>query len=365
MKLNQASPLLVVLTLAIDSASAIPVQKRSATDDATAAVASLMDMYNQTSGLWGDNSTSWWISGNALQSICDYMELTGTTDYISQAENTVSVQRAPVSWWPQGDGDFRSDSTDDTGWWALANLRLYDLTGTADYLTIAEEDEAYIYSYRDNGTCGPGILWNIPTLSYVNAISNELYFLLAASLHNRVSGDTTYLSHAMDEWAFFEASGIINSDNLINDGLSEDSPCVNNGMTVWSYNQGVILGGLVELYKANGNATLLTIAQSIADAATQTSELNTNGILTESCEAAGSCDVDQRTFKGIFTRYLGVLNREVSGQPYTAWLTTQANSAYANDRNGSDYYGLNWAGPSDTADVGSQVSALSLLTSIL
>jgi hypothetical protein len=39
---------------------------------------------------------------------------------------------------------------------------------------------------------------------------------------------------------------MINSHNNINDGLSLKI-CENNGHTVWSYNQGVILGGLVEL----------------------------------------------------------------------------------------------------------------------
>lgn len=60
---------------------------------------------------------------------------------------------------------------------------------------------------------------------------------------------------------------MINEKNLINDGLTinADATCVNNGEITWSYNQGVILGGLAELYKATGNSTLLAKAVDIAE----------------------------------------------------------------------------------------------------
>lgn len=49
---------------------------------------------------------------------------------------------------------------------------------------------------------------------------------------------------------------MINSESLINDGLTSD--CKNNGGLTWTYNQGVILGGLANLHKITNNATLLT-----------------------------------------------------------------------------------------------------------
>ena len=55
---------------------------------------------------------------------------------------------------------------------------------------------------------------------------------------------------------------MINSDNLINDGLDN---CKNNHQTTWTYNQGVILGGLADLAAATNNNTLLRIGQEIAD----------------------------------------------------------------------------------------------------
>lgn len=248
---------------------------------------------------------------------------------------------------------------EDINRWALALVRLYDITGNSSYLDIAELDEAYIYSYWNN-TCGGGVIWDIPDLSYKNAISNELYFKLTASLHNRIPGDTEYLDKAQAAWTWFNNSGMINTQNLINDGLTDN--CTNNGDTEWSYNQGVVLGGLAELYKATNNEAYLAAARDIADAVIASgSVLSPNGILYEyGCEPnAGGCDNNQQAFKGIFTRNLAELNVLLSDGPYASYLADNAQSVWTNDREG-DLYGLAWAGPYSAASVGTQASAISL-----
>lgn len=318
--------------------------------------------YNETDGRW-NSSTAWWLTGNALQALCDYMYKTGDRQYLSQAEGTVEKQSGPLAWWPEGGGEFRADSTDDTGWWALALVRLFDITSDSGYLDTAELDEEYIYSYWNASTCGGGIVWDIPDLSYKNAISNELYIKLAASLHNRNPGDTQYLRRALEVWDWFDSAGMINSDNLVNDGLSEGSngTCTNNGATTWTYNQGVILGALSELYLATGDSGYLDKAKSIADAVVTSAALSPSGILTEPCEAAGDCDSNQEAFKGIFTRNLAELNILLADRPYGTYLGNNAQSAWENDRNSSDSYGLSWAGAYTDATVGTQSSVLSLL----
>lgn len=250
-------------------------------------------------------------------------------------------------------------------WWALALVRLYDLTKNEDYLDTAKLDEAYMWNYWFNDTCDGGLIWNIPSLSYKNAISNELYIKLAASLHNRIPGDTLYLSRALQAWNWFNASGIVNAQNLINDGLLET--CGNNGDTVWTYNQGVVLGGLTELYHASGKteAAYLRKARSIADAVIASEALSPGGILTESCEAAG-CDNNQQTFKGIFMRNLGELNVLLVDRPYASYLEKNARSAWTQAQDGnSRLFGLKWAGPYTNASVGTQSSVVSLLVASL
>jgi predicted alpha-1,6-mannanase (GH76 family) len=326
---------------------------------AAAIDAMMTGFYNQTAGRW-QPEIAWWTSGNALQALLDYIYATGNTTYLPQVLHTIDIQSEPLEWWPEGGGSFRADSTDDTGWWALAMVRMYDLTGNQTYLNYAILDEEYMHDYW-NDTCGGGIIWDIPDLRYKNAISNELYFTLAASLHNRIAGDAMYLNRSLEAWEWFSSSGMINAQDLINDGLSDD--CANNNDTVWSYNQGVILAGLVELYVASSNASYIATAVTIADAALKSS-LVVDGILTEPCETAPEgCDYNQQAFKGIFARYLGLLDRVLDGHPYTEFLLTNAQSAWDRDRNVMNFFGVGWDGPFNVsaATVATQASAASLL----
>jgi len=200
--------------------------------------------YNSSEVIWSP-SDPWWLSGVALTGVIDYMRKTNTRDYMDQVKNIIQVQRTQ---WPSAGGDFRAESTDDTGWWALAMVRMYDLTGDATYLNISIEDEAYMYKYWTSSPCGGGMYVDIQAKTYKNAIANELYIKLAASLHNRIANDTTYLSRAQTAWSWFQGSGMINSDSLINDGLASQKyggGCSNNKLPVWTYNQGVVLGALV------------------------------------------------------------------------------------------------------------------------
>lgn len=120
---------------------------------------------------------------------------------------------------------------------------------------------------------------------------------MAASLANRAAEKDSYLSIAKDEWDWFKGSGMINDNNLINDGLdiNSDGSCSNNGDTIWSYNQGVILGGLVELSRATGDSEYLSEATTIAEAAIEA--LSEDSILHESCEP-NNCGADGPQFKG-------------------------------------------------------------------
>lgn len=251
------------------------------------------------------------------------------------------------------------DADERLGWWALALVRLYDITLNTTYLEIAQLDADYIYSYW-NSTCGGGVIWDIPELTYKNAISNELFIKLTASIHNRIPGDTKYLDLAMQAWTWFNQSGLINSQDLINDGLTDF--CTNNNETTWTYNQGVILGGLTELYFATGNEDLLDTAKDIADAVIASAALSPDGILTESCELTDEdCDNNQQAFKGIFARNLAELNVLLADKSYSHYLEQNARSAWEKDRNNADLFGISWGGPYANASVGTQASAVSLL----
>lgn len=312
----------------------------------TAAATALMMSYDRTSKLFGGNG--WWTSANALTAVIDNARVTGMGSYKYTIADTYNKNINA-----QG-GNFTNEYLDDTGWWGLAWVDAYDMTGDSRYLNTARADADHMYA-NWNSTCGGGVRWSTNG-NYKNAITNELFLQLTSALHNRISGDTVYLGRARSEWSWFNASGMINGDHMINDGLSD--ACVNNNQPTWTYNQGVVLGGLTELYKATGDSSLLTTARTLANASTV--RLQTGGVLREPGEG-DSCTGDGPSFKGAYVRGLGKLNSQLSDRPYAASLTSWANSAYTKDRNALDAYGPHWAGGNGASDYGCQQSVLDLL----
>ncbi|KAK3900453.1 glycoside hydrolase [Staphylotrichum tortipilum] len=362
----------------------VPLQSRQDVDARASAKAAIDAMntkfYSEADAIWSP-SDPWWLSGVALTGVIDYMRKTNTADYLDQVKTIIDEQRKA---WPAGGGEFRADSTDDTGWWALAMVRMYDLTGDRAFLDISVEDEAYMYKYWTSSPCGGGMYVDIKAKTYKNAIANQLYMKLAASLHNRIANDTLYLSRAKTAWSWLQESGMINSENLFNDGLAMDSDgtCFNNNLPVWTYNQGVILGALVELYLATNNTAHLSSAQTIADAVLSptspllTTTLSTDGtstltVLTESgCvpDEPSGCNNDQQIFKGVFAYSLAELAAVLSStgsstkaSSYQAFLKQNAQSARDTARGkGTDLYDVSWTGPFRNSTIAKQASAVGL-----
>jgi predicted alpha-1,6-mannanase (GH76 family) len=332
---------LCVLVLALLA----PAQARAEPDRVSAAVAGLMGFYRADTGLFAD--AGWWNSANALTAVID----SGLPAYRHVIATTYDRNAGA------GLGQFRNDYLDDTGWWALAWVAAYDVTGERRYLDTARAGADHMHSYWD-GVCGGGVWWRIER-TYKNAITTALYVQLNAALHNRTVGDTAYLDRARAGWTWFSASGMINTAHHVNDGL-DTATCANNGRHGWTYNQGVPLAALVELHRATGDPALLTTARTLADASTTDTGLNPGGVLREPCEPTG-CDQTSASFKGAYVRGLGRLNAALPDHPYRDYLRRQADSAHAANRTAQDTYGLHWAGPLTTPTVATQHSAADLM----
>ena len=317
---------------------------------AAVAATALMQIYDPSGGNWRNSlwNNGWWISANALTAMIDYMSRSGHSRYSYVIPMTFDANKGA-----QG-GNFTNGYIDDTGWWGLAWIRAYDYTHNPRYLAMAIRDADYMYRFWDD-KCGGGVWWSADK-KYKNAIPNELFLELTAALHNRLPGDIKYLKLAKDEWDWFRGSGMINSAGLVNDGLS--SQCRNNGKTTWTYNQGVILGGLAELSRATGNALLLAQADVIAGAAI--AHLTVNGVLTEPC--GRNCGGDALAFKGPFVRNLYELARTERTSAYDGFLRDQAASLWRRACNTDGQCSCSWAGPFNGFNYATQQAALDALS---
>jgi predicted alpha-1,6-mannanase (GH76 family) len=309
--------------------------------DTAGAISTLQQWYN-SGGLW--NTTGWWNAANCVDALEYDIMANNDTNYLATLQNTFNLNSG---------GNFLTGAYDDEGWWAEAWIRAYDLTGNVSYLNMAKTIFADLTTAWDSH-CNGGLWWS-SARTYKNAIPNELFLLDAIRLHERTPGDGgtgSYFYWATNEWSWFKNSGMINGQNLINDGLTTN--CLNNGQTTWTYNQGVILGGLTELYKTTGDTNYLVAAETIANAAIA-NLTSAGGVLEEPCNCSGP---DVPEFKGIFARNLACLYDEDHQPAYFNFLSANAQSVWFNDRNSSNQLGMLWTGPFDSADASRQNSAI-------
>jgi predicted alpha-1,6-mannanase (GH76 family) len=336
-----------------------PSTVTSQLDRAAYGIKTLQSWYNSSTGLY--QTTGWWNSANAVTVLADYARVSKSTQYNPVFANSLVAAQNPSAGFP----GFINKYYDDEGWWALAWIDVYDLTGDPQYLSIAESIFTDMATGWDN-VCGGGIWWS-KDRQYKNAIANELFLSVASHLTNRDSSNKAiYLDWADKEWNWFLQSGMINTQNLINDGLTISTApdgtktCMNNGKQTWSYNQGVVLGGLAELSKANTDASLPQTAQKIATAAI-TSMVDSNGVMHDPCEP--NCGADGVQFKGIFVRNLVPLNRAYPQAANKSFITTNATSIWDHSQGTNYQFGQVWSGPFDAGQAGSQISALDAIVS--
>jgi predicted alpha-1,6-mannanase (GH76 family) len=276
----------------------------------------------------GRRNPPWWPSANAVEMLIDFMNATGRTDYdktiadlytlqkdrIERVTRVVAELRRRKQWtekdesrWerrraamkPPAPGehysDFQNEYLDDSGWWAVTWLKMYDRTRDERYLATARNIHAHM-ARSWNPEKGGGVLWcEDADKQHPNAITNNLFLILSARLYTRTR-QAAYLDWAkktlawMDEQKLFDGTAVVDAPGHVGD--------------YWSYNQGTYIGGLVALWEATGDAQYERRAAEAALAMLRTSGLVTeDGVLIEKLGIGG----DAALFKGVFARYLAQL----------------------------------------------------------
>jgi predicted alpha-1,6-mannanase (GH76 family) len=318
-------------------------------EHATLAVRSMEQWYDLDSGLY--RTTGWWNAANLITTLADYSKGQHFHGYDFVFSNTLSAAQKKFP-------GFINEYYDDEGWWALAWIDVYEHTRDPRYLDAA----TFIFrdmTYGWDNACSGGIWWS-KDRKYKNAIANELFLSVAAKLAietNDLDRQKEYLTWAREEWIWFSHSGMINQENLVNDGLNAD--CENNGRATWSYNQGVILGGLNALSRVDHSAAHLAMANRIAQAAIS-NLTDKQGVLHDSCEP--HCGADGTQFKGIFVRNLRELNDAgPPGSLFSQFILTNARSIWRQVQPPDYHLGEVWGPPFGETDASTQGSAVDAL----
>jgi predicted alpha-1,6-mannanase (GH76 family) len=216
-------------------------------------------------------------------------------------------------------------------------------------------------------TCGGGIFWK-KGIGYKSTISNELTLLLASRLHladtDTVRGKSC-LQWSLDIWNWMLEAKLIDEKGQVQDGVGGRRGDCKINPRVWTYNQGVILAGLVYLSEITGDKKYLNQADNIALAAIK-NMVNDEGVLFEiNCEP-DECNGDAEQFKGIFMRHLALLKQYSPKKEYGDFIALNAQSILENAmQNGSMPPGVSWSIFSEKSNAATASSALDALNAAL
>lgn len=246
---------------------------------------------------------------------------------------------------------------DDDLWAVIANVHAWQLEGDPELLAYASSTYRRIVSTYWDDHCGGGLWWDRKR-SYKNAITNELLLYASTQLYF-ATGQQSYRDWALRGWSWFEHSSMIGPQEMVNDGL--DGACRNNGQPAFTYNQGVLLGGLSDLTTITGDPKYRAAAARLALSAMR--NLSTaQGILREPVPSIGS---DGLMFKGIFAYHLGHLVGDmVQGQEkteLTRWIEVNAEAVWHLSASGTRPIDADWSGAPSQSGPAAHASGIDML----
>lgn len=224
---------------------------------------------------------------------------------------------------------------DDNGWVGLNLVHAYLLTSNRAYLTLAENELSFIESGWDTNAsdgCPGGVFWEDVAGSERNTTANGAGAALALEL-DRLTGNTSDLT-----WATSVYQWVVHCLGTAS-GLYDDHVNPNGGVntTIWSYNQGVMVGAGVLLYQVTGNSAYLLQAQQTAAAAV-------------SYFGTGTALVNQGpAFNAIYFRNLFLLNQVAPNAAYASEAQSFATTMWTQRQAGTGLidrqYGVNGTAP--------------------
>jgi mannan endo-1,6-alpha-mannosidase len=254
---------------------------------------------------------------------------------------------------------------------SAAEYGLPSPAGAPPWLSLAQNVFSDMHERWDMTSCNGGLKWKILTSSpgydYKNSISNGLYFQLGARLA-KFTGSPEYITEAEQVFEWVQSVGLIDKDYNVYDGTDDTKGCTSVDHDQWSYNVGVYLYGSAVMQALTNDPKWVTRTNGLLGA---TSTFFQGNVMVEKCEQAGTCNVDQLSFKAYLSRWLAatsVLLPSTAGT-ITPLLQASASGAVASCQGGpnSSTCGTKWFTNiwDGTEGAGQQLAALEVVHGLL
>ncbi|KAK3098040.1 hypothetical protein FSP39_015536 [Pinctada imbricata] len=322
-----------------------------------------------------------WQNGAVLETITNFMYYANHTRY----KNVISDSYRDLYSLLEAYGPY--PSFDDMGWYAMAFIRIYEVTGDEEFLQAGIDIFNWCWKtgWDKSKTCEGGMFFD-NLFNFKASITNVQMYFVAAKLH-RIQNDTDSLHKLKKLENFIFENKMINSSTfLLIDSI--DLNCTYNGSSQgWTYESGILVAAFAEMYKLHKNETYLLMADKLA---WSTITYNSNGsdiFVEKNCEP-DQCNEDQLMYKGIFVRnlryFLDVLPDQSKAEKYWKWINdniqhiikysicdeSPISKCNITFQDGPPYYNksgpvfsANWIGPFTVGAPMQQTSALDLFVS--
>ncbi|KAK5122036.1 hypothetical protein LTR85_004282 [Meristemomyces frigidus] len=360
-------------------------------------------MSKQPNGEMG--GIGWWQAANGYTAIALHDYWSGTNRNYDQLAQTLKQCE-------RNHPGLINEFNDDTLWWAMCCVHLYNIGGDSWFLDKAKG--IYRHIQGKNSICGRGQIkfqnqdmegacfWTTkPDEGQINSISSGLLAELSARLaiiegnsnqksekHPHLSKLQSVLGHSQPsgneyiETARCSLGWILRCRYRPRDAVVLDAIRLKKGEAVdwtFSYTTGVVLGVAALMYEATKQEEYMTLACHIAHRAMRNgSWVEENGVLTEhGSYGKGNHDPakndDSVGFKSVLIRHLGTLYEVIrktgassqEAQRTAGLIKTFVNINFASQQqrntNGNGQYGPWWNGPFEMPTSHSQMAVMDVM----
>lgn len=349
-----------------------------------------IDMYmnsKQEDGTMG--GIGWWQTANGYTAIAMH-------DLWSHSQQNYSVLNEAVKTAESHQHDLLNEYNDDTIWWAMLCLHLYNQAGESWFLDKAKN--IWREMHRRHAICQEGEVWfrgqdmkgacfwtDRQGEEQINAVTTGLYAELScrlAMLCNDGQRGTATDEPSRNDYiqaAIHSLGWIFSYRYRAEEGIVLDHILLRQDREVdwtFTYTTGIAMGVCALLFKL-GRQEYLEIAIHMANKALRReSWIDSDGILLEwDAFGHGKDDPWQNSdgvgFKAVLIRHLGTLyevlndshhdQAKESAELIKTFVNINFQSQQQNNTNGNDQYGPWWAGPFEAPTSHSQMAVLDVM----